>query len=127
MPDGNGYEVATALRAMEFGDRMLIIAITGWGTEQDRARSSAAGVDLHITKPADFPTLLAAVAGGRSDDSSPVFVGFSAPLFDGASRLVRLLADVAHQALEVGKLFFQRQAVVLLLAELAKRIGHSPL
>lgn len=65
MPAANGYEVAAALRAMEFGERVFIIAISGWGSEQDRTRSSAAGIDLHVTKPADFPALLAAVAGGR--------------------------------------------------------------
>jgi len=33
------------------------VALTGWGAEQDRQRSSRAGFDHHLTKPADFDTV----------------------------------------------------------------------
>jgi CheY-like chemotaxis protein len=49
----NGYEVAKILRARAGGDRLLLIALTGWGQEQDRQRAAAAGFDRHLTKPVD--------------------------------------------------------------------------
>ncbi|HWN86863.1 MAG TPA: ATP-binding protein [Vicinamibacterales bacterium] len=60
MPGLDGYELATRLRAMpEFRD-MLLVAITGWGQEEDRRRALAAGFDAHLTKPAD-PVAIAAL------------------------------------------------------------------
>src|SRR5262249_27020736 len=54
MPDIDGYEVARQLRAEFDGEVMSLIALTGWGTEQDRSRSKAAGFDFHLTKPVDL-------------------------------------------------------------------------
>jgi CheY-like chemotaxis protein len=51
MPEIDGYEVARQLRAELNGDTMGLIAVTGWGTEQDRRRSKEAGFDFHLTKP----------------------------------------------------------------------------
>lgn len=51
MPGLSGYEVAQKLRQSDAGKKMLLIAVTGWGTEEDRARSEAAGFDHHLTKP----------------------------------------------------------------------------
>jgi CheY-like chemotaxis protein len=48
----NGYEVARRLRSRKEG-RLKIVAITGWGTEADRARSTDAGFDVHLVKPVD--------------------------------------------------------------------------
>jgi PAS domain S-box-containing protein len=48
----NGYEVARRLRSRKEG-RLKIVAITGWGAEADRARSTDAGFDLHLVKPVD--------------------------------------------------------------------------
>jgi CheY-like chemotaxis protein len=48
----NGYEVARHLRSRKEG-RLKIVAITGWGTEADRARSTDAGFDVHLVKPVD--------------------------------------------------------------------------
>src|SRR4051794_8440854 len=45
LPDLDGFEVASRLRATGEFDGVLIIAITGYGTESDRRRSSAAGID----------------------------------------------------------------------------------
>ena len=39
------------------GTEVRLVAVTGWGTEQDRARTRAAGFDLHLTKPIDLRTL----------------------------------------------------------------------
>jgi len=64
MPDLDGYEVARRLRAMGQVGNARIIAITGWGQEADRLRSSEAGFDLHLVKPVD-PTELAKIVGGQ--------------------------------------------------------------
>ncbi len=61
MPRLNGYEAARGIRAADWGRDMVIIALTGWGQEEDRARSHEAGCDGHLTKPvtlADLETLL---------------------------------------------------------------------
>lgn len=54
LPEMNGYEVATTLRADEtkYGCPTLV-AVTGWGSEDDRKRSKAAGFDHHLTKPVE--------------------------------------------------------------------------
>jgi PAS domain S-box-containing protein len=52
MPGMSGYEVAEKLRADPQFDQVRLVALTGWGGEADRARSSAAGFDAHLTKPA---------------------------------------------------------------------------
>ncbi|MEM8510743.1 PAS domain S-box-containing protein [Massilia sp. MP_M2] len=54
LPDMTGYDAAEALRRMPGMDGATLIALTGWGAEQDRLRSSQAGFDHHLTKPADF-------------------------------------------------------------------------
>jgi signal transduction histidine kinase/CheY-like chemotaxis protein len=53
LPGMDGYEVAKRIRAMPGGERILLVAMTGWGQQQDKQRATAAGFDLHLTKPAD--------------------------------------------------------------------------
>ena len=65
LPGMNGYEVAPRLREIPGMKRATLVALTGWGTREDRARSSEAGFDHHLTKPADMnavETLLAGLA-----------------------------------------------------------------
>jgi len=62
MPGLNGNEVAARIRAADWGRAMILIALTGWGQAEDRARSSAAGFDHHLTKPVDFNRLSALLA-----------------------------------------------------------------
>lgn len=57
MPDMDGYEVACRLRAQEGGERMTIIAVTGYGRDEDRERTRAAGFDHHMVKPLDEDAL----------------------------------------------------------------------
>jgi PAS domain S-box-containing protein len=57
MPGMTGYELAAALRQLPGGAGVRLVAVTGWGTEQDRARTRAAGFDLHLTKPIDLRAL----------------------------------------------------------------------
>jgi len=59
LPGLDGYEVARRIRLSAGGDRYLIVAVTGYGEERDRERSSRAGVDAHLVKPVDFDQLLA--------------------------------------------------------------------
>ncbi len=57
MPDLDGYEVAKRIRLEPWGHRINLIALTGWGQEDDIRRSVAAGFDHHCTKPVDPETL----------------------------------------------------------------------
>jgi signal transduction histidine kinase/DNA-binding response OmpR family regulator len=66
LPGMNGYEVARRLRETPGMERGILVALTGWGTREDRERSSEAGFDHHLTKPADMDaveSLLAGLAG----------------------------------------------------------------
>ena len=52
MPRMDGYETARRLRAAPESADALLVALTGWGAHEDRARSRAAGFDKHLLKPA---------------------------------------------------------------------------
>ena len=63
MPFMDGYEAARRLRQLPALEGVMLVALTGWGTEEDRARSRAAGFDRHLLKPAlpdDVDAVLAA-------------------------------------------------------------------
>jgi signal transduction histidine kinase len=62
MPGLNGYEVARRLRTMPALAHAHLVAVTGWGTQEDRARSEAAGFDGHLTKPVELDALRAFIA-----------------------------------------------------------------
>jgi CheY-like chemotaxis protein len=62
LPDTNGFDLARALRALPGGAWIRLIAVTGYGREQDKAAARAAGFDAFFAKPVDVPTLLDAVA-----------------------------------------------------------------
>ncbi|HEY0886778.1 MAG TPA: ATP-binding protein [Ramlibacter sp.] len=62
MPGLTGYEVARRIRASDWGQQMLLVALTGWGQAEDQARAHAAGFDHHITKPIDLERLLGLLA-----------------------------------------------------------------
>ena len=57
LPGMSGYDVARQLRSDPAFSRSVLIAVTGWGSEEDRRRSSEAGFDEHLTKPIDIATL----------------------------------------------------------------------
>jgi CheY-like chemotaxis protein len=54
----DGYEVARCLHEQKAAKRPLLIAVTGLGSDADRRQSVAAGIDLHLVKPADLDGLL---------------------------------------------------------------------
>ena len=68
MPRLNGYEVARRMRGQDWGQATcVLVALTGWGQEDDRRRTSEAGFDHHLVKPLDLyalSALLAPAAGG---------------------------------------------------------------
>jgi signal transduction histidine kinase/ActR/RegA family two-component response regulator len=71
MPRMNGYEAAERIRQAAWGKGALLVAVTGWGQEQDRDRAKAAGFDLHLTKPidpAELDRLLRAHPSVRQDE-----------------------------------------------------------
>jgi PAS domain S-box-containing protein len=57
MPGLNGYELARRFREQPWGRDTLLVALTGWGQEEDRRRSAEAGFDVHIVKPIDFDNI----------------------------------------------------------------------
>ena len=57
MPKLNGYEAARSIREQPWGRHMLLVALTGWGQEDDKRRTREAGFDAHIVKPIDFAAL----------------------------------------------------------------------
>jgi signal transduction histidine kinase len=57
MPLLDGYEVARRIRSQPWGQRITLVALTGWGQDSDRRRSREAGFDSHLVKPLDLETL----------------------------------------------------------------------
>jgi two-component system, sensor histidine kinase len=51
MPDLTGYEVARRIRQQAWGRNVLLLAVTGWGQDDDKVKAKAAGFDFHFTKP----------------------------------------------------------------------------
>jgi CheY-like chemotaxis protein len=62
MPKANGYEVARQIRATA-GAEVMLIAVTGWAQDSDKAQSKAAGFDHHLTKPIEPETLIGLLGG----------------------------------------------------------------
>jgi signal transduction histidine kinase len=62
MPGMDGYEVARRARQQRDGDPLTVIALTGWGQEEDCRRSREAGIDHHLVKPVDIEVLEALLA-----------------------------------------------------------------
>jgi signal transduction histidine kinase/CheY-like chemotaxis protein len=69
LPRLDGYEVARRIRGA-MGSKIFLIALTGYGQPDDRARAAAAGFDVHITKPLDFGALERLIAGGQPGRAS---------------------------------------------------------
>ena len=73
LPDMDGYELAKRIRSTVWGKNSILIAVTGWGQEEDRMRAFAAGFDRHLIKPVTATALEAAlqsVSKVRSSDTT---------------------------------------------------------
>ncbi len=68
LPKLNGYEAAQCIRAEPWGRDMVLIAVTGWGQEEDRRRSKEAGFNFHIVKPVEPAALEKVLAGLLTPD-----------------------------------------------------------
>jgi PAS domain S-box-containing protein len=62
LPKLNGYDVCRRLREQPRGKGMTLVALTGWGLEEDRRLSKEAGFDHHMVKPVDFDALIGLLA-----------------------------------------------------------------
>jgi PAS domain S-box-containing protein len=62
LPVLNGYEVCRRIRETPWGKAIVLVALTGWGQDEDRDRSMAAGFDAHMVKPVDHDVLLTMMA-----------------------------------------------------------------
>ena len=71
MPGMDGYEVARRIRASPENQDLMLVALTGWGQEEDRRRTQLAGFDHHLTKPVDVPTLQLLLASNRGPAITP--------------------------------------------------------
>ena len=58
LPDMDGYETAKMIRETPEGRNVTIVAVTGWGQQEDRERARLAGFDHHVVKPADSKQLM---------------------------------------------------------------------
>ena len=58
LPKLDGHEVCRRVREQPWGKDIVVIALTGWGQEDDRRQSEEAGFDGHLVKPVDYERLL---------------------------------------------------------------------
>jgi signal transduction histidine kinase/ActR/RegA family two-component response regulator len=70
MPGMDGYELASRLRSDSQLPGLFLVAVTGWGQEEDKRRALSAGFDAHVTKPADPIVIAALIAGASSPPPS---------------------------------------------------------
>lgn len=65
MPGLNGYDACRSIRTESWGKAIVLVALSGWGQEDDRNRASDVGFDLHLTKPIDPSSLTNALLRTR--------------------------------------------------------------
>ena len=66
MPRLNGFEACERMRGQGWGAAICIVAVTGWGQEEDRRRTRDAGIDYHLVKPVEPTQLLNLLHASRS-------------------------------------------------------------
>ena len=57
MPKLNGYDTARQIRQQPWGKHVVLVALTGWGQDDDRRKSQDAGFDSHMVKPIQLQDL----------------------------------------------------------------------
>jgi len=62
LPKLDGYAVAEAIRREAWGKDILLLALTGWGQNDDKRRALEAGFDFHLTKPVDLDQMSSLIA-----------------------------------------------------------------
>jgi CheY-like chemotaxis protein len=63
LPKLNGYDVARQIRQQSWGRNVILVALTGWGDQDDRRRSQEAGFNFHVVKPVDVIALERLLSG----------------------------------------------------------------
>jgi PAS domain S-box-containing protein len=71
MPDVSGLDVSRHVRSKPWGTAMVLVAVTGWGQEEDRQRSLDAGFDRHLVKPVDSDVLVDLIREVQPRGSAP--------------------------------------------------------
>lgn len=75
LPNMNGYDVCRAIRDQPWGKSIVMVAVTGWGQEKDRQKSTGAGFDKHLVKPIEYNSLvkyLTSISPATSAESESV-------------------------------------------------------
>lgn len=62
MPKLNGYDACRRIREHPWADGVVLVALTGWGQEEDRQKSKDAGFNGHLVKPVDHAALMKLLA-----------------------------------------------------------------
>ncbi len=68
LPGMNGYEVARAIRGEPSLSGVVLVALTGWGSDDDKRQSKEAGFDFHLTKPVELSAIESILARGAAGD-----------------------------------------------------------
>lgn len=71
MPGMNGYDACRAIRKQPWGQHIVIIALTGWGQDQDRYNSREAGFNHHLVKPVAFKDLMTLLEAHQASRAWP--------------------------------------------------------
>ncbi|HEY5930245.1 MAG TPA: response regulator, partial [Burkholderiales bacterium] len=71
MPRLNGYDAARRIREQAWGKDIMLVALTGWGQEEDRRKSRDAGFDEHLVKPVDHDTLMKLLEARAAKQRAP--------------------------------------------------------
>lgn len=71
MPGMDGYETASAIRKIDGLSEMKLVALTGWGAEEDKFKSQTAGFDNHLTKPAQLHAIEALISALAASPNGP--------------------------------------------------------
>ena len=74
LPGMNGYDAAAAIRAEPWATRTKVVALTGWGQDDDRRRSRAAGFDAHLVKPVSMEQLIEVLATAPASQAATAAV-----------------------------------------------------
>jgi two-component system CheB/CheR fusion protein len=69
----SGYEVCRRLREGHFANGPLVVALTGYGKDEDRRRTREAGFDRHLVKPVNPDELREVLAEGHGSPNLPAF------------------------------------------------------
>jgi signal transduction histidine kinase/CheY-like chemotaxis protein len=69
LPKVNGYDACRAIREQVHAERPMIIALTGWGQDEDRRRTTEAGFDAHMVKPVAYGELIALLESSQQSES----------------------------------------------------------